>query len=196
MSENKTVVNFSYTNININFRNRTLWTDKNDLENSSFIQSKFGGKKYKIIDSTLGSLENKTQVKLGETKKFSLVFESLPDSLTTINFINPFWSEWSYKNIVLESSHPEIFENDSYLTKFKVQLVLNELQNNNYTMADFAINDLLENKNHDLDYLYCLKGVISFLQEKNSEAKIYFEKAIDINPNISTLRMNTMQLKI
>jgi tetratricopeptide (TPR) repeat protein len=53
-------------------------------------------------------------------------------------------------------------------------------------MADFTINDLLENKNHDLDYLYCLKGVTSFLQEKNSDAKIYFEKAIEINPNIST----------
>ncbi len=178
-----TVLNLSFTNTSLQFGDGAfIFTNVGDKSKSFYIQDKNNGKKRYVYDATIGgSAKAPTVLKLGETKRFKLLFPPIEGSNLIDIKEGMEGPDWSFKNINLEKYRNLDFEDDNFFNDFYFQTGLSFLSSKDYANAYVILKDYAT-KNNDNSYAHNLAGIISYILGNNLDAFIHINKAIEIDP--------------
>lgn len=190
-NEKNTVVNMSFTNTSLAYGDRAfIYADLEDKDKAFYIKDNSTGKKYYAYSSTIGSSpQNATTLKLGETKRFKLLFPKI-SALENISIHEGMeGSDWSFPNINLNQYRTLKFEDNNYFNNFYLQTGLSYLSKKDFTNAYIILKDYTAT-NFDESYAHNLAGILSYILGNNLDAFMHMNKAIEISPTDDNLYFN------
>lgn len=179
--EYETVLNFSFTNVSMGFgASMQIWTNFENEDETFVIQDLSTLEKYYAKSSTIGtSRSNGTSVALGETKRFKVVFPSIPKTIKKVNIMEGLSSSWKFLELDLSKFNNIEQQNTEVHSK---NYALVKLENKQYQEAKTLLSESVEINKADHD-AYNIMGIISYIMDNNYDALIYFSKAIEVAPN-------------
>lgn len=176
----RTIANFSFTNVSLGYGDHMLiWTGRNKQDDGFFIQDLETNTKYYIQTATIGiERANGTEVKLGETKRFTVTFEKVPNYIKKINIMEGLSSSWSFLNLNLDDYRTQSGKD---VSNYQKNLALTKLSTRDFTSAKELLGETLKENKTD-DDAYNILGIICYVMDNNYDALVYLTKAIEINP--------------
>jgi serine protease Do len=195
LNEKNTVVNLSFTNTSLAFGDDAfIYTIIGDKSESFYIQDNNTGEKFYVYNSTIGSSpQDPTRLKLGETKRFKLYFQSIKQANSISIKEGMSGSDWSFDNIQLYDYKELSFEDKNFFNDFYLQTGLKYLSKKDFVGA-YVILKEYTNTNNDNAYSHNLTGIISYIIGNNLDAFVHMNKAIEIEPTDDNLYFNLYYL--
>lgn len=176
----ETVVNFSFTNVSMGYgSSMQVWTARNAGDDGFFIQDLETKTKYYMTTASIGTARTDgTSVGLGETKRFTVTFETVPSEVKKINLMEGLASSWSFLNLNLDDYR---IQSGKDISNYQKNLALTKLTSKDFTTAKDLLDESLKGNTND-DDAYNILGIISYVMDNKFDALTYFSKAIEINP--------------
>lgn len=191
-SEDKTTLNFSFTNVSLGYGdNMIIWTKLNTKTETFYIQDLNTTDKYYALGSNIGtSRDNATKVALGETKRFKVYFPPIPKSASKISIMEGISSTWNFLDLELS----KYFQIENQGTdNYEKQYALTKLENKDFKQAKALLSTNTEKNKKDHGALNIM-GIISYLMDNNYDALNYFTQAIDLSPTNGVYYFNRYTL--
>jgi len=177
----ETILNFSFTNVSMGYgASMAIWSSFKDKDDMFVIQDLNTLERYYARSSTIGnSRENGTSVALGETKRFKVIFPSVPKNMKRVNIMEGLSSSWKFLDLDLSKyTNLEKQNTDNHVKNYAPV----KLENKKFDEAKTLLSESVEANKADHD-AYNIMGIISYIMDNNYDALLYFSKAIEVAPN-------------
>jgi serine protease Do len=183
VNEKNTVLNFTFTNTALAWGDKAfIFTTIGDRDKSFYIEDVESNKRYYLYDATIGgSAKDPTFVKLGESRRFKLMFPPIGSASTISVKEGMEGSDWSFSGIDLHAYKSKSFNDGNFFNDFYFQTGLAALSEKEFASAYRILTDFAS-RNKDNDYAQNLAGIISYVLGNNLDALLHFRKAIEIRP--------------
>jgi len=181
-SKSATILYLTYINLDIASEISSLYIGLGKKDKDFMIEDTYRKRDYYVTSSTIGTdSESATEVKLATTIKFKVYFPAIKDSLKHFSVYGNGRNDnrWQFKEINLEKYKKSLNVNfESYKRDYALSIL--NLENRSESKELFL--QMLEETPDDAILLNIL-GIISYLNDNNSDAIDYFTKSIESSPN-------------
>lgn len=176
-----TIAYFSYTNLNMNDAEGTIYCEPNKGDDGFTIIDLSNDKKYHMLSSTIGDKKEQTAVPLASTVQFKVTFPGIKNhkDLKEIEIReNQKARGWKFEDIDLEDYRDNL-EYD--LPSYNKNYAYATLHDGDFNQAMALFLMILDEDPEEEDALNAM-GILSYVQSNLKDAEDYFSQAIDAHP--------------